>query len=94
MLVSGPSLFLLNFSLANGLNHKYVVRYDTSDVEVEPYMSSFTVKDIMLQCLAIACIGTKRKQEGKINTIKPKVFFIGTQRDLVGDDHAGKKERC
>ena len=84
MLVAGPSLFLLVFSLATRLDHPYEVRYDADDKELEPYTSSFTVQSVMLQCLAsIACIGTQRKEDGKLKVIKPKVLFIGTQLDLL-----------
>ena len=80
MLVAGPSLFLLIFNLATKLDHTYEVRYDAVDEEIEPYMSSFTVQSVMLQCLAsIACIGT---QVGKT---RPKVLFIGTHLDLLTD---------
>ena len=85
MLVAGPSLFLLVFSLATKLDHTYEVRYDADDEELEPYRSSFTVETVMLQCLAsIACIGTQRKElDGKVKVIRPKVLFIGTQLDLL-----------
>ena len=87
MLVAGPSLFLLVFSLALSLDHCYEVKYDAVDEELEPYISAFTVKNVLLQCLAsIACIGTQRKEkEGGMINIKPKVLFIGTQLDLLTD---------
>ena len=87
MLVAGPSLFLLVFSLATGLDHTYEVRYDTVDEELQPYISSFTVQSVLLQCLAsIACIGTERKdKDGESKFIQSKVLFIGTQYDLLSD---------
>ena len=79
-LVAGPSLFLLVFGLAVGLDCRYEVRYDVPGSESKAYTSSFIVLDTMLQCLAtIACIGSQRKDK----VVKPKVFIIGTQRDLV-----------
>lgn len=89
MLVSGPSLFFLVFSLAAGFNSKYKVEYrDACERLAEPYTSIFTVKEVMLQCLgSIKCIGTKRKVSGKDKIISPKVMFIGTHRDLINDDY-------
>ena len=88
MLVSGPSLFFLIFSLATGLKVKYEVEYRVAHEELtEPYKSSFTVKEVMLQCLgSIKCIGTKRKKSGKVKIMRPKVMFIGTHRDLIEKD--------
>lgn len=88
MLVSGPSLFFLVFSLATGLKGKYEVEYrDACEKLAEPYKSSFTVKEVMLQCLSsITCISTERKKSGKVKIMRPKVMFIGTHRDLIEKD--------
>ena len=112
--VSGPSLFFLVFSLFSGLKSRYKVWYDSDDNAHEsrftvkevllqclasiacigtqrrdggkPKPKVFTVKEVLLQCLAnIACIGTQRRDGGKPKFVKPKVFFVGTQRDLLKD---------
>ena len=88
--VSGPSLFFLVFSLFGGLNEKYPVWYKSFE---DRYESSYTVKEVMLRCLSsIACICAKRKHDDKLKIVKPKVFFIGTQRDLLDDPQGGIKE--
>ena len=58
-LVSKSTLFLLVFNLSEGLDTQYKVTYKTSNGEVsDPYVSSFTVKEALLQCLAsISSIG-------------------------------------
>ena len=58
-LVSHSTLFLLVFNLSEGLDTRYKVTYKTNDGEVsDPYVSTFTVKQALLQCLAsISSIG-------------------------------------
>ena len=93
-LVSGPCMFLLCFSLHAGLNQRYNICYDTqtniSTVNESSYTvneSSYTVKDEILQCLTtVYCIGSQRRIDGKMKQVKPKVFFIGTQDDLVNKE--------
>ena len=96
-LLSGPTVFFLVFDLAHGLDAVYEVEYvDEAQHRCSiPYTSTFTVLEAMLQCLAtIACIGQYSKTKWKKNYgIKPKVFFIGTHRDLVKDEDIGKLEK-
>ena len=58
-LVSHSTLFLLVFNLNEGLDTRYKVTYKTNDGELsDPYVSTFTVKQALLQCLAsISSIG-------------------------------------
>ena len=52
-LVAGPTIFLLIFSLYKGLDSKYEVRYEPSSLdEYAPYDSSFTVRQVLMECLA------------------------------------------
>ena len=87
-LVSGPCMFFLCFSLPAGLDQPYKIWYDCHKDISTVYESSYTVKDVMMQCLtSIYCIGTQRRIKGKIEQVKPKVFFIGTQDDLVSEEN-------
>ena len=90
-LTAGPSVFFLVFKLPDGLNQKYTVQYvrPGSDREKsKPYVSSFTVKEMLLQSLAsIACTSSHTVQgSGKEEPIKPKVVLIGTHKDLVSEE--------
>ena len=68
--MSHSTLFFLVFNLSKGLDTKYNVLYKISDGEVsDPYMSSFTVKQALLQCLAsISSIGKHSKPQ--MNRVK------------------------
>ena len=90
-LTAGPSVFFLVFKLPDGLNQKYTVQYvrPGSDREKsKPYVSSFTVKEMLLQSLAsIACTSSHTVQgSGKEEPIKPKVVLIGTHKDLASEE--------
>ena len=69
-LVPHSTLFFLVFNLCEGLDTQYKVTYKTSNDEVfDPYVSSFTVKQTLLQCLAsIGSIGNCSKPQ--MNRIK------------------------
>ena len=56
-LIAGPTVFFLVFKLPDGLNQKYTVQYvRRGSDKSKPYVSSFTVKEMLLQSLAsIAC---------------------------------------
>ena len=74
------------FNLQKGLSAQYEVKYvGEKNSKFRPYTTKFTVMDALLQCLAsISCLGEYSKTQGKKNFgIKPKVYFIGTHRDLV-----------
>ena len=91
-LVAGPTIFLLIFSLAEGLDSKYKVVYRLSySKESRGYESSFTVKEIFMQCLSsiasyhnalshdVALLGSK-------SSVPPfSILAIGTHRDLVSE---------
>ena len=88
-LTAGPSVFFLVFKLPDGLNQKYIVQYVRQGSEKsKPYVSSFTVKEMLLQSLAsIACTSSHTLQgSGKAEAIKPKVVLVGTHKDLVSEE--------
>ena len=85
-LLSGPTVFFIVFNLAQGFNANYKVEYvDSKCSDFSPYETQFTVMDALLQCLAsISCLGEFSKTPSRANIgIKPKVFFVGTHKDLV-----------
>ena len=51
-LVAGPTVFLLAFNLYEPLERVYEVRYASSEDDYEPYESTFTVKEVLMQCLS------------------------------------------
>ena len=82
-LISGPSLFLLTFSLAYGLDDEFQVIFTDSNTRQE-YPTSMKVSDALLQCLAsIRCTCSyQRNGENKVE-VKPRVIFMATMKDLV-----------
>ena len=90
-LVSGPSIFFLVFRLDQDLNERLTIEYVHSTGSTsKPYQSSFTAKEALLQSLAsIASMGTciyKKGLSSELQPLRPKVFFIGTHRDLVSQE--------
>ena len=101
-LASRSALFLLVFNLSEDLNTQYKVTYKTSGGEVsDPYVSSFTVKQTLLQCLASTASCLKpyiifkytriavgkwlRKAILKMPTLR--LLIIGTHKDhLLGHE--------
>ena len=87
LLVSGPSVFFYTFRLDYDLNRPYEVVYEVSvqnKCKTYSYKSSGSIKDGILQTLASVAsmvtyvyIGEKRKE------LKPKVFLVGTHKDLL-----------
>ena len=95
MLVSGCSIFLLVFSLGTDINDKYEVKYFYEGKEWNKYYSSFTVKDVLLQCLAVvANIGTPGLHGDSVKShslCRSRVFLICTQTDLFEKEVAERK---
>ena len=85
MLVSGPSLFFLVFRLDHDLNKRFTVEYVRPNRTLsEPYQSTFTVKEALLQSLAsIASMVTYISRGGEQVPLKSQVFFVGTHKDMV-----------
>ena len=79
-LVAGPSVFFLVFKLTDSLNDQYVVEYVKPGAKKsKPYVSSFTVKEVLLQSLAsIACTCSHVRQgHDEMKPIAPKVVLVG-----------------
>ncbi len=79
-LVGGPTLFLLVFDLSKGLNKQYKVVY-TSYEKCDPYESTFTVKEVMLQYLStIWSYYNGLSQEDRCSV---KILILATHKDKV-----------
>ena len=86
LLVCGPSIFFVTIPLNINLHEPYTVRYQYPDGTEKSYLSSFTLMDEILQTLAtIAALDCTGPQSEEVNykPIKPKIFFIGTHKDLL-----------
>ena len=91
-LVAGPTIFVLIFNLAKGLGARYTVTYRTSDKESNPYESSFTVKNVFMQCLSsIASYHNALSQDVALRNSKCRVpplsvLVVATHKDLVTNE--------
>ena len=91
-LVAGPTIFLLIFNLAKGLGARYTVTYRTSDEESNPYESSFTVKNVFMQCLSsITSYHNALSQDVVLRNSKCRVpplsvLVVATHKDLVTNE--------
>ena len=78
-LVPHSTLYLLMFNLNEDLNTQYNVTYKASeDDTTDPYQSSFTVKQTLLQLL-VSIQSLNHSSQG----IPSEAFIIGTHRDLL-----------
>ena len=87
-LIAGPSVFFLVFDLTSDLNDKYVIEYVRPGSKSQPYVSSFTMKEVLLQSLAsIACTCTHVRQgHDEMKPIAPKVVLVGTHKDIASPE--------
>ena len=87
LLVSGPSMFFITFQLHKDLNECFQVEYELSSGKSSKcYQSSLSILDSILQTLStIAAMGTfvYKGLQKKCVPLKPKVFLIGTHKDLL-----------
>jgi GTPase SAR1 family protein len=90
-LICGPSVFFVIIPLHFNLDEPYPDRYRYPNGKEKTYLSSFTLMDEILQTLAtIAALDCTGPQLKKVNhkPIKPKVFFVGTHKDLLPESSA------
>ena len=92
LLVSGPSMFFITFQLHKDLNEYFQVEYELPSGESSKcYQSSLSILDSILQTLStIAAMGTfvYKGLQKKCVPLKPKVFLIGTHKDLLDKNSA------
>ena len=86
ILVSGPSVFLLTFSLAVPLDAVYKVHFTDKDGKREDYPTNMRVRDVLVQSLAsIRCTCSYQTNgEGRVE-VKPRVIFMATMRNLMSE---------
>ena len=77
-LVAGPTIFLLVFSLHEGLHCKHTFPYESS---CENYTTYFTVQQILMRCLSN--IANYYRMRRPTQSSPTKVVIIGTHSDLV-----------
>ena len=95
VLVSGPSLFFLVFRLDHDLNQRFTVEYVRPNVTLKSYLSTFTVKEALLQSLAsIASMATYINRGGEQVPLISQVFFVGTHKDRVSDQEIDRIDRA
>ena len=86
ILVSGPSVFLLTFSLAVPLDDVYEVHFNDNDGKREDYPTNMRVRDVLTQSLAsIRCTCSYQTNGEERVEVKPRVIFMATMRSLVSD---------
>ena len=92
LLVSGPSMFFITFQLHKDVNECFQVEYELPNGESSKcYQSSLSILDSILQTLStIAAMGTfvYNGLQKKCVPLKPKVFLIGTHKDLLDKNSA------
>ena len=95
LLVSGPSVFFVTFQLHKGITETFSVVYELPNGQSsKSYQSSLTVLEAILQTLSsIAAMGTYvyKGLQRKAVPLRPKVFIIGTHKDLL-DQKSAKTE--
>ena len=86
-LISGPSLFFLVFKLIDDLNQRYQVQFVSSSKTSKPYVSSFTVKETLLQSLAsiASTCSYVSYTSKKMIAIKPQVVLVATHEDQASE---------
>ena len=86
ILVSGPSVFLLTFSLAIPLDAVFKVTFTDKDGKREVYPTNMRVRDVLMQSLAsIRCTCSYQTYGEERVEVKPRVIFMVTMRSLVSD---------
>ena len=96
VLVTGPSLFFLVFRLDHNLDKRFTVEYVRPNGTLsEPYQSTFTVKEALLQSLAsIASMVIYINRGGEQVPLEPQVYFVGTHKDMVSDQEIDRIDRA
>ena len=87
ILVSGPSVFVLTFSLAMPLDSEFKVVFTDSVGKREVYPTNMRVEDVIVQSLAsIRCTCCYQTNGTEKVEVKPRVIFMATMKSLVSDE--------
>ena len=86
----GPGLYLICFDLQqNEFDKRYDVQYITKDCKPHPLPYSYTVSEVLFQCISsIACFSAKSDDSRPLPVPPPSqtVMIIGTHKDKVKDE--------
>ena len=92
--MSGPSVFLLTFSLADSLDAVYKVQFADKDGKRENYPTNLKIRDVLIQSLAsIRCTCSYQTNGEERVEVKPRVIFMATMRSLVSDEKIADIDR-
>ena len=96
--MSGPSAFLLTFSLAVPLDAVYEVHFTDKNGEREDYPTNMRVRDVLIQSLAsIRCTCSYQTNGEERVEVKPRVIFMATMRSLMSNEEIAaidKQVKC
>ena len=104
-LVAGPTMFLLVFNLLESLDSLYRVTYECSSNQYEIYNSSFTVKDVLMQCFSSIVsyhdaqsrdISKQKSNLHQMIDLSPpptSVLVVGTHSDLISSSVVLKADK-
>ena len=88
--IFGPSIFFFVFNASQDFHDTFDIRYRKSSSEsLNPYRSSLTIEDALLQCLA-SIRAVDVPSEDNIKTHKSVVFIIGTHIDQIKNSISDK----
>ena len=90
MLLSGRTLEILLFKLNEALEERYVVEYVSSDgITADPYVSSFTVEQVIFQALTSVSYTTPPASiltSDSAHRSQSAAILVGTYKDQVSDE--------
>ena len=104
-LVAGPTMFLLVFNLLESLDSLYRVTYECSSNQYEDYKSSFSVKEVLMQCFSSIVsyhdaqsrdISKQKSNLHQMADLSPpptSVLVVGTHSDLVSSSVVLKADK-
>ena len=104
-LVAGPTMFLLVFNLLKSLDSLYRVSYECSSNQYEVYNSSFSVKDVLMQCFSsivsyheaqsrdVSKQKSNLHQMAELSPPPTSVLVVGTHSDLVSSSDVLKADK-
>ena len=104
-LVAGPTMFLLVFNLLKSLDSLYRVTFECSSNQYEVYNSSFSVKDVLMQCFSSIVsyhdaqsrdVSKQKSNLHQMADLSPpptSVLVVGTHSDLVSSSDVLKADK-
>ena len=93
-LLSGSCISMFLFKLHKELKQRYLVEYVSGDGKnAEPYMTSYSVEDVLFQSLAtVACYGSETTKADPTHS-GSVALVVGTHSDLASEDKIQAAEK-